>query len=216
MKPRSSNQRNQALTLVEVLVIFVVVMFLGVCLFQALSAAHMHDKEINCIKNLNGIGAAHLLWLGDNNKLSLLGLTTDNRAGLSTRNDSAYILWQAMSNQLKTPKILVCPADRKSTIATSFANGFGNTNISYFVNSDMTQVQPQRILDGDDNLNVGGVPVQSGVLNLSTNSRFGWTKRHYGRVGMINFADGSVMEATSNTMNSAIADSGVTNKLLIP
>ena len=40
-----------------------------------------------------------------------------------------------MSNELNTPKILVCPADRKRTVAASFATGFGNANISYFLNA---------------------------------------------------------------------------------
>ena len=52
MKPRWTHQRNQALTLVEVIVIVAVLMFLGVCLLSVLSAAHKQSKEINCVNNL--------------------------------------------------------------------------------------------------------------------------------------------------------------------
>jgi len=194
MKPRRSNQRNQALTLVEVIVIVAVLMFLGACLLSVLSAAQKHSKNINCVKNLHGIGAAYRLWASDNNQFPLLSAADDHLGG-PARNDSAYVLWQAMSYQLNTPKILVCPADRKSTIAPSFATGFGNTNISYFLNA-AAKTDPQTILDGDANLIVDGMPAQSGFLNVWTNSRVGWAKgRNHGlgnSVGNIGMADGSV------------------------
>ncbi len=124
-----------------------------------------------------------------------------------------------MSNQLSTPKILVCPADRKHTVATSFATGFGNANISYFLNA-AAKTNSQTVLDGDANLTVEGVPVQSGILNLWTNSRVGWAKgRNHGlgySVGNIGMADGSVMLATSNMLNSVFAVSPANNRLFFP
>ncbi len=220
MKPRRSKQRNQAFALTELLVVIAVVMFLGACLFQTLSAAHMHDKNINCVKNLHEIGVAHQLWMADlKNQFPLLTSTADNRAGILTPNDSAYVLWQVMSNQLSTPKILICPADKKRTVATGFGTGFGNSNISYFLNA-AAKTDPQTILDGDANLIVDDVAIQSGILNVWTNSRVGWAKgRNHGlgySVGNIGMADGSVMLATSNMLNSVFAVSPATNRLAIP
>jgi len=222
MKPRRSNQRNQALTLVEVAVIITIVVFLGACYLSVLSAAHKGTKEINCLNNLHEIGVAHQQWVNDNNPFPLLS-STDNRLGRSAHHDGAYVLWQAMSNQLNTPKILVCPADRKRTVATNFTSGFGNANISYFLNA-VAKNDLQTILDGDANLIVDGVPVQSGIFNVWTNNRVGWTKeRNHGMgqawgncVGNIGMADGSLQEVTSNTLNSVFAASPATNRLVFP
>jgi type II secretory pathway pseudopilin PulG len=219
MKPRRSNQRNQAFALTELLVVVAVGMFLGACLLSVLKATNKGAKAFSCRNNLKQIGLAHQLWVGDNNsQFPLLSSVTDNRPGISARNDSAYVLWQTMSNQLNTPRILVCPADKKHTVATGFGTGFGNANISYFLNT-AAKTNSQTVLDGDANLTVDGVPVQSGILNLWTNSRVGWTKERNHGLGSgenIGMADGSVQQVTSNMLNSVFAASLVTNHLAIP
>ena len=210
MKPRWTHQRNQALTLVEVIVIVAVLMFLGVCLLSVLSAAHKQSKEINCVNNLHEIGAAHRRWEVDGNRHSSLQISASDQ--------DVWVLWQSMSNWLRTPKILVCPADRKRAVAASFATGFGNANISYFLNG-AAKTDPQTVLDGDANLTVDGVPVQPGVLNVWTNNRVGWTKeRNHGGGGWgnIGMADGSVGTTTPDSVNSAFAASPITNRLAIP
>jgi prepilin-type processing-associated H-X9-DG protein len=132
--------------------------------------------------------------------------------------------FQVMSNELSTPKILLCPEDTKHIAATNFSTGFSGANISYFVNSDAAEIYPQMILDGDDNLLVDGKRAQSGILNLWTNSSVAWTKdRHHG-AGNIGMADGSAQQETSEgfqqanreALNSALAPGSATNRLLIP
>jgi len=70
--------------------------------------------------------------------------------------------FQVMSNELSTPKILLCPEDTRRTYATNFSTGFSGANISYFLNPDAVETYPQMILDGDDNLLVDGKPVSAG------------------------------------------------------
>ena len=116
-------------------------------------------------------------------------------------------VWQMMSNELSTPKILLCPADTRPYCATNFSTGFSDANISYFVNLDAVETYPQMILIGDDNLLVDGKPVQPGILNLWTNTTIAWTKdRHHG-VGNIGMADGSAQQVTSDGLNSAVGSS---------
>lgn len=217
MKPRCAKQRSQAFALTELLVVIAIVVFLGACFLSVLSAAHKGTKEFDCMNNLHEIGVAHQQWVNDNNQFPLLS-PADNRLGISAHNGSAYILWQEMSNQLKTPKILVCPADRKRTVAASFATGFGNANISYFLNA-AAKTDPQTVLSGDANLTVDGVRVQSGILNVWTNNRVGWTKeRNHGLGGWGNIvmSDGSLDNTTPKMLNSVFAASPATNRLAIP
>jgi hypothetical protein len=130
--------------------------------------------------------------------------------------------FQVMSNELSTPKILLCPEDTHRTYATNFSTGFSGANISYFLNPDAVETYPQMILDGDDNLLVDGKPVQPGIL-LWTNQTIAWTKdRHHG-VGNIGMADGSAMQVTSGSLNSAVVSStngvpanNAANRWLIP
>jgi len=79
------------------------------------------------------------------------------------------------------------------------------------------------ILDGDDNLQIDGKPVQPGVLNLRTGTAIAWTKdRHHGH-GNIGMADGSAQQVTGDGLNSAVASStsgtptnNATSRWLIP
>jgi type II secretory pathway pseudopilin PulG len=216
MKPRFSNQPTSALTKIEVVVIVAVIGFFVLLVLPAFMAANRGAKRINCVNNLKQIGLAHQLWISDlNNQYPLLAFAADSDGEKFIRNDSAYVSWQAMSNQLSTPKILICPADTKRTIATNFATGFGNANISYFLNSAAT-TNPPSVLDGDANLAVDGVPVQAGILNLWTNRSIAWTKDRHHSNGNIGLADSSVMQVTSNGLNSAFAERPATNRLFFP
>ena len=118
---------------------------------------------------------------------------------------NAYVLWQTMSNELKTPKVLYCPDDKRRKAALSFSQGFTDANISYFFNLDtLDDTHPQMILDGDDNLAVNGVRVKPGILNLPTTNSLAWTNERHYRAGDIGMADGSVCQTTPATLNAAV------------
>ena len=84
-----------------------------------------------------------------------------------------------MSNELATPKVLVCPWDKDRVAATDFTAGLSASNISYFVGLDADTNHPQMFLSGDDNFAIGGLPAKSGLLEISTNAAIGWASgRH--------------------------------------
>ena len=225
MKPGFSNQRNRALTKIEVLVIVAVLAILAALFLPALAAAKKKKSRISCVSNLKQVGIAFRLWEGDNNDKYPMAVSVTNGGAMeliATENVAAC--FQVMSNELSTPKILHCPEDTKRIAATNFSTGFSGANISYFINADAVETYPQMILDGDDNLLVDGKRVQPGILNLWTNSSVAWTKdRHHG-VGNIGMADGSAQQVTSEgfqranreALNSALAPGSATNRLLIP
>ena len=127
------------------------------------------------------------------------------------------VFWhfRAMSNELSTPKVLVCPADTRSA-APTFAV-LNNFNISYFVGADATDTFPQSLLAGDRNLMTNGVPVGSGSLVLTTNVTLGWTAALHHHSGNVVLGDGSVQQFTSARLQEQSAHSGLaTNRLLIP
>jgi len=85
----------------------------------------------------------------------------------------AGMAFMVMSNELSTPKILYCPSDNIHTTGTGYATNFaygdllgigaqtpgnlltaneGTTKISYFINGDASEANPQDIMTGDGNI----------------------------------------------------------------
>ena len=216
MKPRFFHHRNQALTKIEVLVIVAVLAVLAALFLPALAAAKRKSSRIGCMGNIKQIGIAFRIWEGDHGDKYPMAVSVTNGGAMelvATGNVVAY--FQVLSNELSTPKILLCPNDTLRLWATNFST-LKNSNISYFVNPDAVETYPQMILDGDDNLQIDGRPVQPGILTLWANSHIGWTKdRHHG-AGNIGFADGHAEQVTSHGLNATIAGSIATNRLVIP
>jgi prepilin-type N-terminal cleavage/methylation domain-containing protein len=229
MQPRFSNQTNRALTLVEVLVVIVVLAVLVAVFLPAIvSTGHNGGQRINCVNNLKEIGLAYRVWAGDNNdKYPMFVSVTNGGAMELIATGNVISCFQAMSNELSTPKILICPEDKKRfPAATNFSTSQLKNKISYFVGLDASDTQPQMLLSGDDNLAVDGVPLKSGLVQLSSNANVTWTsgrhisyKEHFWMptydIGNIGLADGSVQQLTQNGLQQAFQQTG-TNRLAIP
>jgi len=203
---------------VVVVAVVVVLAFLAISLLPEEGGNKRRPRQVNCIYNLKQTGIAFRLWEGDNNDKYPMAVSVTNGGAMeliATGNVAAC--FRVMSNELNTPRILLCPEDTRRTCATNFSTGFSGANISYFVNPDAVEAHPQMILDGDDNLTVGGVRVRPGILNLWTNAAVGWTKeRHHGE-GNIGMADGSVQQLTTDGLRQALQQTSVaTNRLAIP
>ena len=126
-------------------------------------------------------------------------------------------VFRIMTNELSTPKILFCPADKFHTIATSWGAPLTASNISYFMGLDAEEQYPQMLLCGDANLAVNGKSVGSGILNLTTDAIVAWTKEPQNGNGNIAHVDGSASQTTPSSLQSALVNSGLaTNRLLIP
>jgi competence protein ComGC len=230
MKPRFSHQRTTALTLVEVIVVIAVLAIALALILPALAKAKYHPSRINCVSNLKQIGIAYRLWESDNNDKYPMAVSVTNGGVMeliATGNVAAC--FQVMSNELSTPKILLCPEDTRRVRATNFST-LNSSNISYFVGLDAAETKPQMFLSGDDNFAISGVPVKSGLLELSTNSSITWTSgRHVAHnshfwtpardrfVGNLGMADGSAQQVTTDGLQKALQQTGVaTNRLVLP
>ena len=122
-----------------------------------------------------------------------------------------------MSNQLSTPKILHCPSDTDTFAATNSWSELNNQNVSYFVGLDASENDPQAILSGDDNFEINGVPVKSGLLEFSTNAPIAWSAARHKFAGNISLADGSVQSVTISGLTNLVHQTGLaTNRLAIP
>jgi hypothetical protein len=226
VKPRFSNRRNHALTLIEVLVVIAVLGLLAVVaiVVVVIAAANHGASRINCVNNLHKIGIAYQIWADEHGGKFPMQVSTMNGGTmeLSTNGRNAWVNFVVMSNELRTPKLLICPADKSRFYATNFAIDFNNANVSYFVGLDASTNNPQTFLSGDDNFAIGGIPIKSGLLELSTNAPISWTATRHKfadniGVGDIGLADGSIQEVTSNGLHQAFQQTSLaTNRLAIP
>lgn len=226
MRPRRSQQRIQALTLIEVVVILSVITVVAVLLIPSLTASKLEGDLIQCNNNLKQVGLANRVWAEDHYHQYPLITTTNNNGSNELLwkkvPDAQLALWNftVMSNELSSPRVLHCPADRHTTVTRDFAN-LGNGNISYFASLDATETYPQMILSGDASLAVNGTPVKSGVLELSSNTPVAWTAERHDRKGNICIADGSVQCCNLQGLQTAVqyvfaTVTNSTNRFAIP
>jgi len=129
-----------------------------------------------------------------------------------------FVHFRNMSNELSTPKMVVCPLDKAKIVATNFAVGFSDKNVSYFVGTDADETNPQMFLSGDRNLAYQGQPIKPGLFVLTTNTTsLGWAKGLHHPCGNVGFADGSVQFLDLKRLAAGVQGQGMpTNLLAVP
>jgi hypothetical protein len=142
---------------------------------------------------------------------------------LNNEASNVWLNYLVMSNELSTPKVLVCPDDiGRLPPCTNFSSQLKG-HVSYFIGLDAKRDHPQTILSGDENLAVNGIRVHLGILILSSNDSVKWTQdRHngYGNLVLANgfvFIDGSSQNTTIHGLQQAFQQTGLaTIRLAIP
>lgn len=225
MKPRSSSQTNRALTLIEVLVVIFVLAIVAAMMLPALSVSRRNRLLLGCQNNLEQIFHAYRGWANDHDgKFPMeISVTSGGTKELALAGN-AVTTFQVLSSHLSSPKILICPADKRQVAATNFNVGFTAGNISYFVGVDANTNCPQAFLSGDDSFVVNGAPVKSGLLELSTNMTPDWTKipvdwadQRHNAGGVIGFVDGEIRPTYFYSLRIYLHSTGLaTNRLAVP
>lgn len=196
---------NRGLTRPEVVVILFVLMVLGLTLVPALGSAKRKAGKIHCTNNLMQMGLAFRIWEGDHNDSYPMNLTATNWAPAA----NALEVFQTMSNEISTPYILVCPSDGHGRPAASFNNSLAPSNVSYFINMRANESNPEGILAGDDNFEIGGVPIESGLWEISTNTPITWSRDRHRYSGNIAMADGSVQGCNNSMLREWLQSTNV-------
>jgi prepilin-type processing-associated H-X9-DG protein len=222
MNLRLSKKRNQGMDILDLLVIIAMVAILAIMFVLIEIRQRYRVDPFICVNNLKQVNLSLRIWEGDHNNKYPMSVSMLKGGGMeliATGNVADCL--QVMSNELATPKILICPYDRSRFPATNFQNDFNNSHISYFINPDADESYPQEIMSGDANLAIDGVPVKSGLVVFPSNTQVSWTAARHGRIGNIGYADGSVSEVSTIGLQSALAlatngTPNMINRLAIP
>ena len=181
MKP-SRNHPARAFTLVELLLVLAVLLFLAALFLPGFARAKARSGRMNCRSNLMMVGLAFRTWALDYNDNYPMTVSVTNGGTMElVISGMVFNHFLVMSNELSTPKNLVCPNETgsKRAVANTFQNKVpdaltipltNDNQVSYFVGVDADSSRPWMWLAGDRNLAFDGVPAKPGLHAVSTNS----------------------------------------------
>lgn len=206
-----------AFTLIELLVTIACVLVVLALLLPFLARSKARGSRINCSNGVKQIGLSFRVWALDNSDHYPMRVSVTNGGTMElVASGLVFPHFLAMTNELSTPKILVCPEDKNRTAATNFASGLADTNLSYFINVDAVEENGFSLLSGDRNL-TSKAPAGSRFVCLSGTSVIGWTMEMHQKKGNLCFADASVGAFTNGAVASALRmPARVTNRLAVP
>lgn len=181
---------ERALTVSELLVLVAVIaLLIWVLGPKAFEPVRTRIRTANCASQLMSIGVAFRLYAGDYGDLFPSALIHDD-LWLTNCDETLVFAWRRLSNELATPRLLVCPGDTRFA-AVNFAS-MTRSNLSYFMSIDASVGAPQMLLAGDRNLSSNGVQINPGLFDPGTNCILTTTKELHGGVACLLFVDGSV------------------------
>lgn len=226
MKPRLSSPERGDFGLIDLIVMLIAVGAV-VLVGYAYMAQHRVSNRNNpaiCANDLKQIGLAFRLWAGDNGDKMPAQVSTNAGGTMElVGNGSAFPHFSVMSNELGTPKIIICPYDTKRQAGLSFA-ALSDANVSYFAVPDADEGIAEMWLAGDRHLVTNVVALKPGLFTMPPNRIMSWVPQVHGAKGNVCLADGSVQLYTSaklqqsatNALRAYFATTNTSFRLAIP
>jgi competence protein ComGC len=206
-----------AFTVTDLLITIACIALLAAIFLPEIAKSKARSSRIGCANCMKQIGLAFRSWSLDNNEHFPMQVSVSNGGTMElVASGVVYPHFQVMSNELSTPKILLCPQDTKRSYATNFAIDLTDGNLSYFLNTDAINSDGSSLLSGDRNI-TNRAGAGSRLVSLTKADSLAWNKEIHSDQGHIGFGDGRVESFSNRGVAAAIRiGAGTTNWLAVP
>ena len=245
-----TQKKNGAFTLIELLVVIAIIGILASMLLPALGKAKAKANRIKCVSNEKQIATGFRVFASDNGDLYPCQATGNRYIGTASTplllgtTAASWQVFQAMWNELQSPKVLLCPSDRaratynrttdfrglagapgalaNTSLGWATAPANQNNAVSYAPNQQADEARPNGILFTGRNVAVSTAATAYTTV-APVNTRFtvnsaaiantvywvnGTGSAIHDLQGNLAFADGSVQQATSKILQTALLNAG--------
>jgi len=209
-----------AFTRTELLATLAALFLLGAVALPLLASSKPRSERVLCLNNLRQIGVAMNLRATETDNLYHWRVPVAN-GGVSghAQQGNTWFQFAWVSNELATPRILMCPADKAKKLATSWGiedNGgflhasYRNLAASYGIGLDAFSDNPNHVLSGDRNMDTrilagcSAGPTGVPTFLVPSDLRTKWTHNIHFSSGNALFTDGRALELSNKELREAI------------
>lgn len=209
---------SAAFTRIELAAVTAALALVGGLAAPMLAGTRNQSDRAHCANNLKQISRAVGEWASEHQE-RVPWLTPIEEGGTLMFGKAGYAPdeYYALKDQLRSPKVLVCPADAETVVAPDWDSlvldpNYGPNSVSYSLGLHAFSDRPLTLLAADRNIRDSGGPATCAPTQINNARRVlpgdpnvGWTSAIHGNTGNVLLNDGTVLFTDSTSLRNTLA-----------